>query len=570
MKSKGFGMGCVVAAMVVAGSAAADAVYVSPSGSDANPGTAAKPFATPGRAMAEARKRGAAGVKIVLRTGVYYMDAPIVLGPEDSGLTIEAAPGEDVALSGGRPVNGWKAWKGQVLQADLSRAGLADMNFREMYLGGKRQPMARVPNFDPRHPRQGGWMLNAGVAKPGATATLMYKEGELHPEKWTHVERALVVFHDSLNYENTWAPIKAIDPAARTIEAGRGVYELKPGNPYFVCGLLEELDAPGEWYVDPETKTLYFWPPAPLKKDEVVVPALESVVVMQGEAAKDRWVEGVRIAGVTIRDCRGKAVNLTGARKCAVQACDIRNVGVGVYLGDDTHDCRVEACDITQTTGDGVSVWGTSLDHTRVSGHVIDNNYIHDYGWGQIHNRCGGVWMLRCSGCKVTHNRVHDGPRYAIGMDVGMDCEIAWNDCHHVDLETMDTGIVEAATAMDWGRADETERDAKYNRGNSIHHNLLHDSGGWGTGPDGKLAFPQFSWGIYLDTHCSGWAVHDNVIYNTVLGAFMVNGGQDNVFENNVCADGRQDQVFLEPWPKYAMSGNRVEGNIFAYGGGGA
>ncbi len=315
---------------------------------------------------------------------------------------------------------------------------------------------------------------------------------------------------------------------------------------------------------------LYYWPPHKLAKDEVVVPALESVIEMRGEAEKGRWVDGVRIAGLTIAQCRGKAVNLTGARKCTVAACGIRNVGVGVYLGDDTHDCRVEACDITQTLGDGVSVWGTSLDHTRVSGHVIDNNYIHDYGWGQIHNRCGGVWMLRCAGCKVTHNRVHDGPRYAIGMDVGNDCEIAWNDCHHVNLETMDTGIVEAATAMDWGRPDETERDRLYNRGNSIHHNLLHDSGGWGTGPDGKLTYPNYSWGIYLDTHCSGWAVHDNVIYNTVLGAYMVNGGQDNVFENNVCADGRQHQAFLEPWPKYAMSGNRVEGNIFAWGGGGA
>jgi hypothetical protein len=561
----------LAAVMLVAPPAAGDVLYVSPKGSDANPGTTAKPIATLERARDEARKRGPAAVRIVVRGGVYYMERALVLGPEDSGLVIEAAAGEEIVLAGGRPVNGWKPYRGAILRADLAGAGMPDLSFRELYLGGRRQPMARVPNFDPKHPRHGGWLLNAEVAEPGGNAKLRYRAGELQPEKWTHIERAVVVFHDSLNYENTWAALRSVDTATRTIAAGRGVYELKPGNPYYVCGLLEELDAPGEWYVDPEAKAVYFWPPAGKPgRDQVVVPALESVFVLQGEAEKGRWVEKVRIAGLEIRDCRGKAVNMSGARGCTVAACDLRNVGVGVYLGDDTHDCRVAGCDITQTLGDGVSVWGTSLDHTRVSGHVIDNNYIYDYGWGQIHNRCGGVFMVRCAGCKVTHNHVHDGPRYAIGMDTGNDCEIAWNYCHHVNLETLDTGIIEAATAWDWGRPDETERNRLYNRGNSIHHNLLHDSGGWGTGGDGQLTYPAYSWGIYLDTHCSGWAIHDNVIYNTVLGAYMVNGGQDNVFENNVCVDGKVDQAFLEPWPKYMMSGNRVERNIFAYGGRGA
>ncbi len=243
--SKGVVMGCIVLAMTVVGAGAADVVYVSASGNDANPGTSAKPFATPARALVEARKRGPASVRIVVRKGTYWPGESLVLGPEDSGLTIEAAPGEEVVLSGGRPVNGWKAWRGQILQADLSRVGLPDMSFREMYAGGHRQPMARVPNFESKHPRHGGWLLNGEPVEPGSTAKLRYREGDLRPERWTHLERALIVFHDSLNYENTWAAIKAVDSAARTIEAARGVYELKPGNPFYVCGVLEELDAPG-------------------------------------------------------------------------------------------------------------------------------------------------------------------------------------------------------------------------------------------------------------------------------------------------------------------------------------
>ena len=81
----------------------------------------------------------------------------------------------------------------------------------------------------------------------------------------------------------------------------------------------------------------------------------------------------------------------------------------------------------------------------------------------------------------MTHNHVHDGPRYAIGMDVGNDCEIAWNYGHHVNLVTADTGIIEAATALDWRleQDEELARNLAHNRGNTIHHNLLHDAGGW-------------------------------------------------------------------------------------------
>jgi hypothetical protein len=569
-----------------AGTQAADMlVYVAVNGSDEWSGKLAAPnksgtdgpLRTIEHAINVVRRARAEGAltqhaRIVIRAGTYYLPRTIMLGAEDSRLTIEAAAGEQVVISGGRRVGGWKPWKGKILQAGLSGVELPDLDFRELYYNGQLQPWARVPNFDPDHPRTGGFLQNAGIVEPNTKTKFRYREGELHPEKWAHPERAWIMFHDSLNYETQFCPVKSIDPANRVVEAAQGVYVLSIGNPFYVCGILEEIDVPGEWCVDPDSKTLYFWPPSgdPNKDGQVIVPALQSAFVMKGDAAADKWVEDLRLSRLAIRDCRGRAINLTAARRCTIAACDLRNVGVGVFLGDDTHDCRIVGCDITQTQGDGVTVWGSTPDHERVTGHTIDNNYIWNYGWGRIHNRCGGVFMVRCMRCKVTHNHIHDGPRYAIGMDTGGECEIAYNYCHHVNLVTLDTGIIEAATAWDWSLAIEQqlERHRKWNWGNSIHHNLLHDSGGWGTNVStGKLEAPLFSWGIYLDTHCSGWHVHDNVIYNTVLGAYMVNGGMDNVFENNICVDGKEAQCFLETWPKYPMSGNVVQRNIFAYRG---
>lgn len=549
-------------------------LHVSLDGNDGWSGALAEPNAAgddgPVRSLARAvelTRAGNGNATIVVHGGTYYLPAPIVLGPADSGLRIAAAAGEQPVLSGGRAITGWRPYRDGILQADLSALDLPDVNFRELYYNGRRQPLARVPNLVPEHPRIGGFLANAAVVEPDTKTKFCYRPGELDPTRWTHPERAIMVFHDKLNYETQWSEVKSVDPDRRVIEVARGVYGLEVGCPYYLCNVFEELDAPGEWCVDPDTKTLYFMPPSDIQTATVTVPAIDSVVVIQGDAAAGQLVQNVRLEHLVVRDTRGDGIHITGATGCQVLGCAIRNVNHGVYLGLDTHDCRVAGCDITQTKIDGVSIQGDRLAHERVTGHVVDNNTIWDFGYGRIHNRCGGVWLWGCRGVKVTHNHIHDGPRYAIGMDVGGDCEIAWNDCHDVNLETCDTGVIEAATAYHWGLPieEQAERNKQQNSGNTIHHNLIHDSGGFGRRPDGTFGFPVYSWGVYLDTHCSYWRVYDNIIFRTVLGAFMVNGGRENVFENNICVDGQQYQLFLEPWPKFTIAGNRIERNVISY-----
>jgi len=207
---------------------------VAPNGNDANPGTAARPFATLERARDAARQsriqRPLDQVQVVVRGGTYQLKQPLALGPQDSGLVIEAAKGEEAVISGGRVVGGWRPWRGRILQADLSALDLPDCKFRELYYQGRRQSLARVPNFDPQHPRLGGVLFNERLIEPGTKTRFGYRTGELDPAKWTHPERAWMVFHDSLNYEQTWAALKSVDPANRVLEAARALrkLELKP------------------------------------------------------------------------------------------------------------------------------------------------------------------------------------------------------------------------------------------------------------------------------------------------------------------------------------------------------
>ncbi|MGB2865271.1 MAG: hypothetical protein WBC05_18220 [Sedimentisphaerales bacterium] len=82
--------------------------FVSPDGSDANPGTIAQPFATILQAQQAARNAaGTEPVTVNLRRGTYYLAEPVVFTPEDSGtqdnpVIYRAYEKEQVRVSGGR------------------------------------------------------------------------------------------------------------------------------------------------------------------------------------------------------------------------------------------------------------------------------------------------------------------------------------------------------------------------------------------------------------------------------------------------------------------------------------
>jgi hypothetical protein len=84
--------------------------YVATTGSDAAAGTLAAPFATLTRAVAASRATPGADT-ILLRGGTYYSQPTIVLLPQDSGLTIQNFPSEEVWLSGSAPLPAGAVWR---------------------------------------------------------------------------------------------------------------------------------------------------------------------------------------------------------------------------------------------------------------------------------------------------------------------------------------------------------------------------------------------------------------------------------------------------------------------------
>ncbi len=543
----------IFALLAVSASLAAPAtIYVSTKGNDAwsgrlaapNNGATDGPFASLARARDEVRKLKSAGpVTVQVRGGIYALPATLVLTAEDSGtekapIVWRAYPGEKPAIIGGKTIGDFQPYKGKILKADVGAQGLKDVYFRQLLCNGRRMDLARYPNRDADHPVTGGWAYADGdpvpmyMDIPGEPRNVLhYKESD--SRVWAHPEEAEVMVFPRFNWWNDIIRIASIDRDKRTITLSADAsYGIRPGDRYFVQNVFEELDAPGEWYLDKATSTLYFWPPDGVDPATMTVsaPAIRTILELQDGAAN------ITFRGFTFECSEGNAIWLHGATNCLIAAGTIRNVGdyngSGVVIGGGKHN-GVAGCDISYVGRDAISLDGGNRDTLEPAGNFADNNYIHHTG---VFYKQGVGVSANGVGNRISHNLIHDCPRFGIAWG-GNDHVFEYNEIRHCDLETADCGAI-YSWQVDWTK-----------RGTQIRYNYLHDIIGFGQ-ENGKWTSPHMNWGIYLDDGTCGTHVYGNIVARTILGGVHIHGGRDNVIENNILVDGRDSQVQFSGYAK--------------------
>lgn len=228
-------------------------VYVSPQGSDANPGTLHSPFKTLIKARDVVRTLNGgmeSDVHVVLRGGLYSIESPITLDARDSGsngfrVVYRAYEHETPVLSGGRPVEGWVLWDParNVYRAYAGR----DLKTRQFYVNSVRATRARGPLYP------SGWArTSAGFTAPDDTMA-----------GWRNIADVEIVCL------NLWKAFRCGVAAVY----GREVVMEQPcwGNAQlhsavpmnsvtWVENAYELLDEDGEWYHDRATGYLYYRP----------------------------------------------------------------------------------------------------------------------------------------------------------------------------------------------------------------------------------------------------------------------------------------------------------------------
>jgi len=242
------------------------ALWVSPGGDDANPGTEEQPLRTLARArdMVRTLNRDMADDLTVFISGDLHLDLPLELGPEDSGtngfnVIYTAAPGEHPVLSHGFRLAGWT---------------LAD----------KERNLWVAP------------------APKGLVDTLsLYVNGT--PANRTH-GRMLQVFSKSI----AGAPLAPMDPRAQWKNPGDVVFAPPGGGaiwseaaataPLFIENAFELLGMPGEWYFDRPAGLFYYTPRVGEEMTTAEVVAASPGALLTGRGSKGRPIAGLIFKGL--------------------------------------------------------------------------------------------------------------------------------------------------------------------------------------------------------------------------------------------------------------------------------
>ena len=496
------------------GSGKAD-YYVSLDGDDANPGGIEKPFFTINRAVVAIRdhsERGSRALTVQIREGTYYLSETVNLGSADSGakdapVVFASYPGEQVTLSGGAKLETeWQPYRDGILKcslpADFSRV------FTQLFVNGKRMIRARYPNFavDDHLVHGRGYTDTLEPVADKNEMGFTYDPAKFTDKVWAHPEKA--VLHLSHNWGFLQYRLKSVDRDNSSVYLAEGGWQINFVGPsgevgmpdprirspwlftnrrIFIENVFEELDAPGEWYVDEKESTLYFYPPEGLdiKEATVEVPVLETLVNFAGtqqQPARHIRFSGFRFAHTTstfldeyeapsLGDWtihRGGALFFQGSESCTVSDCFFDATGGNaVFVSDYNRDTCVDGNSFIGigesavcVVGSRRKVYGSNLAYP--DGVVVKNNYIRDIG--AFGKQVAGTFISIAKHVAITHNLMHSLPRAGICLN---DC---WEGGHVIEHnEIFDT----VRETRDHGPFNSWGREGYWCEGQSHHfHNV--------------------------------------------------------------------------------------------------
>ena len=515
--------------------------YVSLNGNDNNIGDKASPFATIKKAQEKARE--CENAKVYVLEGVYN-EFP-VLDEKDSGTSYI---GINATLTGGSEIDYEKTSelpedikerlnpevKNKVRAIDIKALGIDINAFGDIYpigayhtahkydnaklgtnfevfSGGKRMRIARYPDegflkidevFDVgdvgEFPDQNYWYGWEERRNHRGGCYIIDRETNYRVQTWKSLENIWVFGYFKHDWADSSTPVK-FDTRNRAIYPEHVArFGCKKGADYYFYNILEELDAPGEYYLDREREMLYIYPYNEGDKIEFSLNEKPVVEILGGE--------NITIEGFNIKCTRNSAVVVNG-NSCIIKNNLIENVSDhGIVI--DGYRNIAENNEITRTGKGGIYLYGGDRVTLAPSENKAYNNYIHHYS--EVFKTYQPGVQMSGVGHICAHNEISFCPHEAIQYD-GNDHLIEYNYIHDAVLYSRDAGAI--YTGRDW---------AGY--GTIIRYNIIKDIGTEQLRPDA----------IYWDDAHSGQTAYGNIIINAKKYGFQIGGGRDNIARDNI------------------------------------
>lgn len=566
--------GCLRESIMPPRSVTNHVIFVSPAGSDRNPGTEANPLETLEAAIAMAR--GSQGVTIWLAGGTYNPAGTINLTVADSGtegapLTIRGMEGQEVIFTRGDVIDTklfskvedrellsrlHESARGQVWSASLAGTGLEakfpyrpDELLKESYAlvswDGCCLQQAQWPNR--------GYDYIAETLEAGPTTRWLEKNEKPADYSWDKPTGAVFKLRGKLDLEmlkrefdrtgdvwvagyhnNDWffqkENLGAVDAENATLQLlrytryGVGNDKLPLPRRVRLVNVLGQLDEPGEWYYDHHDKRFYVWPVQPLTDDKPISVAGGDIFI------KGRGVNHVTVRNIIFEGFGDEGLSFEGCDHILIGGCTFRiGVDLGLRLVDGMHN-TITGCDFHDLYRAFLLLGKYPTEREYQSQYEADINLEFNkvtfsenrYSLIQEHNvasnnhiydcRLRGYGLAACGGVgvKFTHNLMHNVNG---GMMYGHNDFLAeYNEFYDCGYEMGDWNVCYCGADLSY-----------YNnmfRFNFVHHFMETPKG-----------HPMSAW--RADDNASGLRTFGNIYYKCGRSAVQGNG-PDYMIQNSV------------------------------------
>ena len=537
---------------------------MSPQGSDSNDGSISSPVATIEQARDIIRKMRVSGkcenrpVSIILREGEYRTDG-LELGLVDSGtenfpLTIKNYDGEKVRITGGVDIAADKLSKASaavtskiidenarehIMAVNLYENGVTDLGEisrrghlisenalaqAEVSVGGSDMKLAGWPNdgfVGMDSVVSYGYRKNPTDGDDGknilAGCSFTYS-GYNRPTLWENPDKAWISGSLGPNFAYDYYPVESVSGNTVILKEG-AVVDYYSKHYFRFENVLEELDTPGEYYIDRENGMLYIYMPEGSDADsEITVSAAKKDLISITNA------KNIRIEGIEINSGRAGGITVSGASsQIVIDGCKIHSFGAnGVTLGKSTFS-TVKNSEIYDIGKSAVSVSGGNYSKLNLSGNRIVNNDI--YRFSQLERSyTSGVYIgYQSVGVQVLNNHIHDAPHAGI-IFYGVNNRIAYNEIDNVVKEFHDMDAIYV-----------NNYDMPWERGNVIEHNSIHDLGKETFVANEKQMNVA---AIRTDNNGHGLTIRYNLFYNigrnstNAVSAIHAQGSENKIYKN--------------------------------------
>jgi len=508
-------------------------------------------------------------IEICILPGTYVRKQPLILEAQDSGT--EKAPivyrswtDEPVVISGGKEVRNWTKTDlngNSVLVSDLSKLPEGYTPFEQLWVNGHRAVQARTPNSGYfKIPPMPEVAPNNTDRRRGGMNTLPYVPADEHYFDGIK-DGVAVVFNKWLEHH---VPFDRIDREnGNIIFANKSLRGVETDENYYLEGGREMLDQPGEWYLDRQEDKLYYFPLDGESDVVAVIPSLNNVLRIVGDAAGGQWVEHVQFRGLTfshttwilprdsgptglgqadISNIEG-ALHLKDARNCLFEACEVTAIGnYGIEIGLGCSNNRVLRCDIHDLGAGGFLVGpkirprgnrgGVAQEEAPVLKNPYDatsHNEIADcriYDGGRYYHCAVGIWIGQSPDNNVHHNEIYDfyysgissGWTWGYGPALAIGNRFEYNHIHHIGQRRDGDGRVLSDMGGIYTLGEQT--------GTVIRNNVFHDiyAGKYG------------GWALYFDEGSRNMLAENNLVYRCRHSCFNQHYGKDNIIRNNIFA----------------------------------